>query len=284
MPNSTVLTATEQCQRELHTWGRANQVAFDAGKESQHVVSHVSPEGPDFKILGVLFDCGLTMAAAVRELVPECRSKVHALQRTSRFHTAKEMIDLFKAQVLSFIEYRTPGICFHACDTHLSVLDAVQANYLEHLRVSEFDALFHFNLAPLSSRRDVAMLGLIHRILLGRGPSQFRRFFFLEAPTSRVRTRSASRCHFRRVHEHVDGKHLELVKRSALGLTNVYNMLPAEEVEVEDVSTFQRQLQEMVKDVASRKGHGSSCCHHDTHCTHILCMFLKVLSVPSVIV
>ncbi len=83
---------------------------FDACKESHHVVAHVSPQGPDFKILGVLFDCGLTMAAAVRALVSECRWKIHALQRTSRFHSVHEMIDLFKAQVLSFIEYRTPGI------------------------------------------------------------------------------------------------------------------------------------------------------------------------------
>ena len=131
-------------------------------------------------------------------------------------------------------------------------VENVQTKYLQRLGISESDALFHFHLAPLSSRRDMAMLGLIHRMLLGRGPAQFRRFFFLEkAPTSRVRTRSASRCHFRRVHEHVDGSHLEVVKRSALGLTNVYNMLPAEVVQVESVSAFQRQLQDMLKNVAS---------------------------------
>ena len=33
------------------------------------------------------------------------------------------------------------------------------------------------NLAPLAVRRDIAMLGLIHRAMLGRGPAQFREFF-----------------------------------------------------------------------------------------------------------
>ena len=54
--NDIILLALKSCQQELHTWGAANQVAFDAGKESQHVLSLSDPEDDSFKLLGVLFD------------------------------------------------------------------------------------------------------------------------------------------------------------------------------------------------------------------------------------
>ena len=40
--------------------------------------------------------------------------------------------------------------------------------------MSDEDALFVFHLAPLSVRRDIAMLGVVHRTVLGWGPVQFR--------------------------------------------------------------------------------------------------------------
>ena len=39
------------------------------------------------------------------------------------------------------------------------------------------DLIFHLNLAPLSFRRDIAMLGLIHRCALETGSSHFKTFF-----------------------------------------------------------------------------------------------------------
>ena len=60
-PNSDLFTQAKECQNKLHEWGRASQVAFDPLKESMHVVSHHCPEGSDFKILGVQFDCRLQM-------------------------------------------------------------------------------------------------------------------------------------------------------------------------------------------------------------------------------
>ena len=47
----------ENVQQELHRWGAANQVSFDADKESKHVLSRSEPFGADFKLLGVVFDC-----------------------------------------------------------------------------------------------------------------------------------------------------------------------------------------------------------------------------------
>ena len=35
-----------------------------------------------------------------------------------------------------------------------------------------------YSLAPLLARRDIAMLGLIHRTVLGFGPKQFKLYIF----------------------------------------------------------------------------------------------------------
>ncbi len=246
-PNADVFCATTSCQRELHAWGRAGQVAFDAGKASHHVVSHVAPEGPNFKILGVLFDCGLTMAAAIHELVGECRWKIRALSRVFRFHTQGEMVQLYKSQILSYIEYRTPGI-YHACDSHLCVLDRLQESFLRDISVDVESAFLQHNLAPLSTRRDIAMLGVIHRAVLGKGPPQFKRFFHCElVPSRHLNTRLSSRMHSRRVHEYTHGRYLDIVKRSALGLASVYNILPGDIVAIDSVCGFQRGLQELVR-------------------------------------
>ena len=56
----------------------------------------------------------------------------------------------------------------------LDKLDAVQTRFLRDAGVDEVEALMHFNLAPLSLRRDIAVLGVVHRAALGEGPPQFK--------------------------------------------------------------------------------------------------------------
>ena len=38
-PNSKAFESGKLCQKELHDWRRANQVTFDPGKESFHILS-----------------------------------------------------------------------------------------------------------------------------------------------------------------------------------------------------------------------------------------------------
>ena len=57
------------CQQELHSWGRANRVSFDASKESRHIMSLTNPAGETFRLLGIVFDGALEMADAVNEVV-----------------------------------------------------------------------------------------------------------------------------------------------------------------------------------------------------------------------
>lgn len=111
----------EDCQRSLHEWGDANGARFDASKESFHILSRTVPFGNLFKILGILFDVELTMSDALHECVIEATWRVKALPRTKRFYSDADMIQLYKTNTRSSVEYRTPAIA-HASSSHLDKL------------------------------------------------------------------------------------------------------------------------------------------------------------------
>ena len=106
------------------------------------------------------------MEGAVQKLVNEVRWKVKTLLKSARYHTVAELVTLYKGKVLGYIEYRTPAI-YHATDTVLKKLDKVQQHFLRQVGLTEKDALLKWNSVPLATRRDVAMLGLIHRTVIG---------------------------------------------------------------------------------------------------------------------
>ena len=234
-------------QRELHRWGHANRVTFDAGKESFTILPTTDAEGDNFKVLGLEFDAKLSMRACVQSCVSEAGWRFRTLLRTQRFYNDTELIGLFKAHVLSFLEYRTPGL-YHAASSTISSLDRVLSNFLRQVGVCDTDALMHFKLAPLSTRRDIAMLGVIHRTLLGGGPPQLRQFFRLD--TSDVRRSARSKRHSRQIVSSFGDRPLDMVKRSVLGLTQVYNLLPARIVACKSVSSFQGALQALLREQA----------------------------------
>ena len=248
--NEQALLEGRRCQEELHRWGRANGVSFDPGKESLHVLSRTDPAGEPFKILGVSFDLKLIMGEALHSLAAEASWRIRTILRARRFHTTAEMIHLYKAQVLSYVEYRTVAI-YHACDTHLAHIDRLQTRFLRELDVSPEEALTEFHLAPLSTRRDIAMLGMVHRASLGKGPRQLHRFFCRDENFSRRPTRAGIRLHDRQLREHRTGCYSELLSRSALGLVSVYNLLPQVIIESSEVKLFQSRLQHIVKYQAS---------------------------------
>ena len=171
-----------RCQAVLHSWGRDNQVTFDAAKESMHILQNGSPSADesyrelweDFKILGVWFDCKLTMRSAVKALAREASRRVTEILRARRSLSADKMITLYKANVLGFIEYRTAAI-YHADSWILASVDRVQVRFLDELGISEKQAALQYNLAPLSARRDIAMLGVIFRSVHDGGPLIFSR-------------------------------------------------------------------------------------------------------------
>ena len=151
-------------------------------------------------------------------LCTEASCRMDVILRTQRFHMAAELIHLYKAQALSFIEYRTPAV-YHACSTLLGKVDRLQRRFLRVVGVTEELALSEYALAPLASRRDMAMLGVIHRCNLGLGPAHFSKFFRRREHAERsFGTRSEKRRHRWQLDDPRDGTHSELLARSVFGL------------------------------------------------------------------
>ena len=154
------------------------------------------------ELLGICFDCKLRMDLAVRDVVSQASWKLTTILRTRRFHGVSQLVQVYKSKVLSFVEYRTPAV-YHAAKTTLAGIDAVQRRFLRECGLSDEDALLHFNLAPLETRRDIAMLGLIHRSVLGCGPRHFANMFLPSPP-------SVSQKHDKQLLSHRSPRHLQI--------------------------------------------------------------------------
>ena len=155
--------------------------------------------------------------------------------------------------MLSFIEYATPAI-HHAPDFFLAQIDRVQDTFLEEIGLAVEQALLEFHLAPLQTRRDIAMMGLLFRVATGVAPPQFDALFKrgAHAPFPRNLRRNMEP-HKYQFHDPVDGTGARMLERSAFGLIYGFNMLPDSVVNVAGTSSFQRRLQNGVK-LAFKRG------------------------------
>ena len=98
------------------------------------------------------------------------------LEKGARSFNTAQLLTRYKARVLSYVEYRTPAL-YHATDSVLEKLDRTQAGFVQRRGLTEVDALVEFRLAPLNCRRDMAMLGVLHRAVLKKGPAHLEKFF-----------------------------------------------------------------------------------------------------------
>ena len=111
-----------------------------------------------------------------------------------------------------------------------------------------------YNLAPLPLRRDVAMLGLLHKCTLKSAHPRLQALFPPAPPQQATyRTRRAERRHSKQLLERCTGRFLETTRRSAFGLVRVYNFLPEATVCSTTVASFQATLTELARE-ACRKG------------------------------
>ena len=94
----------------------------------------------------------------------------------------------------------------------------------------------------------MAMLGLIHRTVLNEGPPQFQQWFFPDTrPKHSYNTKLQESKHNKQLSSYLTGRYTELLRRSPLGLVEVYNKLQQEVVNKTSVKAFQTELQNLVK-------------------------------------
>ena len=128
----------------------------------------------------------------------------------------------------------------------------VQDKVLEAANVNDIEAVIVFHLAPLAARRDMAMLGLIHRTVLGRGPACFSEFFHADEDARRE-GRGRHRLQLMPLQGHFSdfalpgSRPANYIEWSVFGLIGVYNKLPASIVEsCSSVKQFQGSLQALL--------------------------------------
>ena len=253
-PHGAALTNLQEAQQELHLWGQANQVLFDPEKESFHILHRHLHYGEDFKVLGCVYDSQLLMHSAARHVATEAGWRLKSLLRSRRYFTLPELMRLYKAQILSYVESSTAAL-YHAAPSTLERVDRVQWRFLRELSLSETEALCDFRLAPLCSRRDMAMLGALHKLNLGLAPLQLLELFPLrgttEEPLRRQQLRGWRPLHTKQLETPATFRSSDVMKRSLFGLVHCYNRLPQKVVDTKCVKTFQKALQEALSKLAA---------------------------------
>ena len=146
---------------------------------------------------------------------------------------------------------------FHAAPSTLERIDRVQGRLLRELGLSEAEALTDYKLAPLRSRRDLAMLGLLHKLNLGLAPRQLQDLFgnlgSVEEPAWKHRLRGWRALHTKQLRTPATHWSTDVFKRSVFGLVHVYNYLPQGLVDKPTVKAFQKGLQDALSKLAAAR-------------------------------
>ena len=137
-------------------------MVFDASKEHLQIIHPIYGEGDDFKLLGCIVDVKLVMLNAIQDLLAQARPKVKAILRTRSHHDVADLIVQYKAHIWGIFESRN-GAIYHAATTQLNRIDSLQRGFLQELGISEETAFLSHNFAPPTLRRDIGMLGFIHK-------------------------------------------------------------------------------------------------------------------------
>ena len=119
----------------------------------------------------------------------------------------------------------------------LTPLDRVQTTFVHNFNIDVIEAFMRYNLAPLALRRDIAMLGFLHKCNLPNAHPEMKRLF-----PERQGKRLWNILSFNRRIFHPD-----LANRSLFNLTHIYNALPNYVRSLDNVHEFQHELTEMTR-------------------------------------
>ena len=193
----------------------------------------------------LLFDSGLFMREAVDAIIKKARPKLKSLMRTVVFYDLPDMVIQYRTHILSLVECHT-GAIYHTCDSTLREIDKLQDDFLQTVGLNDKDAFLNWNLAPLALRRDIAILGFLHKCNLRLTHPSVCDFFRVGQIAGRILPAGSGLPHR---HTRPMESHRSLVRfqqslyeRSILNMVNVYNLLPQAFVEAPSVTEFQSKL------------------------------------------
>ena len=166
--------------------------------------------------------------------------------RTRGHYDCEAMLHQFKSHIWGHTEYAN-GCISHAVRSQLERLNSMQRGYLHGLQLNEEIAFIQYNFVPPTLRRDIGMLGLIHKRVLGLAHPDHS-FLLPWAPpswyTSRFRPRHNKQ--ITNMRSAVIFNH-GLFNRSIFGMVDVYNRLPQEFIDCQTIAEFQKELTTIAK-------------------------------------
>ena len=135
--------------------------------------------------------------------------------------------------------------------TLLDKIEQVQRHFLSRHQVDEKVAFLDHNFAPTRLRRNIAILGLIHKRVLGLCHRSFDEL--LPWYSQRIETPRGFG-HDKQLYGHwrEATQHRALFSKSIFGMIDIYNNLPQYVVDAGTVSVFQSFLTNMAKDRCRR--------------------------------
>lgn len=171
------------------------------------------------------------------------RPKITGILHTRRYYSISDLINQFKSHVWSIMESHN-GAIFHAATSILEKFDSCQRHFLQDIGTDESEAFLHFNFAPPTLRRNIGMLGMLHKRVLGKCHPDFKAMFpwftdkFNHSPNEKHNKQLYG--HFMEIQRQVS-----LYKRSIFAMVEEYNRLPQYVVDSESISAFQSKLTEI---------------------------------------
>ena len=222
-----------------------NRVSFDASKEHLIVLHPSLGHGESFKLLGCMMDTDLRMQSAIEQLLGKVRPKITAILRTRSYYNTSELICQFKTHIWGLIEANNGGY-FHASTTLLAKLDHAQNRFLHELGLTREQAFLQYNFAPPSLRRNIGVLGLLHKRVLGKCHPSFE--ILLPWYAQRF-SEPRGLGHNKQLYGHwVEiSTHRALYQRSIFAMVDIYNNLPQSSIDASSVSIFQGSLTQIAR-------------------------------------
>ena len=183
-----------------------------------------------------MVDLDLRMQTAIDQLLSKIRSKSTAILRTRGYYSTADLITQYKTHIWGLVEINCGGH-FHAARSLLDKVGQVQINFLRKLGLTEKEAFLEHNFALTVLRRSIAMLGALHKRVLGVCHKSFERLL----PWRSTRFDVPRGCgHNKQLYGH----RLEVTHertfffRSIFAMVDVYNNLPQSVVDAKMYKIF----------------------------------------------
>ena len=120
------------------------------------------------------------------------------------------------------------------------------------MKLSPSEAFLSHNLAPLSLRRSIAMLGFLYKCVRGVAPTLCCSLFTLDNRRNE-NLRSNERLHKFQLVDPVGVSASPLLRRSIYSLVTFWNHLPQDVITASSIKSFQSRISDLAKE-AVRKG------------------------------